>query len=225
VAQTGLTGAAEAAAITKGKGGGDVDTAQAAGIGGAIAGGAEVAFPVIGRIGSRLFRKMSGRNPTAPILDAAGNPSVELQEALDKSGLSFEDLGVEANRLLRSGDAVDPKTVSRRTFLEDQGIVPTRAQATGDAADFQAQQELAKTSGRVRRALETQEEQLGSQFENAITSTGGSANRSNSTAFDHIADRSIELDSAISNAYKQARASAPTAKVVGVDRKLLVLIG
>jgi hypothetical protein len=217
VAASGLVGATEAGLIVKGRGAGDATTAQAAGIGGAIAGGAEVAFPIIGRLGSRLFRKLSGRNPTAPILDAAGNPSPELQEALDKAGLSFEDLNVEANRLLQSGEAVDAKSVARRAFLEDQGIVPTRAQVTGDAADFQAQQELAKTSNRVRRALETQEEQLGSQFENAITSTGGSANRSTSSAIDHIADRSIELDSAISNAYKQARASAPTAQVVKVD--------
>lgn len=218
VAASGLVGATEAGLIVKGRGAGDAATAQAAGIGGIIAGGLEVALPIIGRLGSRLFRKLTGRNPTAPILDASGNPSPELQEALDKSGLSFEDLNVEANRLLQSGEAVDAKSVARRAFLEDQGIVPTRAQVTGEAADFQAQQELAKTSNRVRRALETQEEQLGSQFENAITSTGGSANRSTSSAIDHIADRSIELDSAISNAYKQARASAPTAKVVGVDR-------
>lgn len=218
VLQTGATGAVEAGLIAKGKGAGDVETATTAGLGGAIAGGAEVVLPVVGRLGSRLFRKLTGSNPTAPILDAAGNPSQELREALEKSGLSFDDLNVEANRLLQTGDAADPKTLIRKTFLEDQGLVPTRAQATGSASDFQAQQELAKTSNRVRRALETQEEQLGSQFENAITSTGGSANRSTSTAFDHIADRSIELDAAISGAYKEARAAAPTAKVVKPSR-------
>ena len=55
------------------------------------------------------------------------------------------------------------------SFLQDQGIVPTRAQVTGDATQFQAQQELAKTSGKVRRALEGQEAVLASRFENAVT--------------------------------------------------------
>lgn len=217
VLASGALAATEAGAIARGRGAEDVETLKAAGIGGTLAGAAEVVLPVVGRLGSRLVRRALNRAPTAPILDAAGNPSPELAEALNKSGLSVEDLGVEANRLLQAGDAIDPKSVARRTFLEDQGIVPTRAQITGEAADFQAQQELAKTSGRVRRALSAQEEQLGGQFENAVTATGGSANRSSSTAFDHIADRSIELDSAIGDAYKAARAAAPTAQVVRVD--------
>ena len=104
--------------------------------------------------------------------------------------------------------------LSRKQFLEEQGLMPTQAQVTGDASQFQAQQELGKTSGKVRDALNLQEDVLVNRFENAITATGGSANPSRSAANDYIADRSIDLDAKISDAYKLARESAPTAQVI-----------
>lgn len=210
-------GATEAGIITKGEGGSDVDALKAAGLGGTIAGALEVVIPVVGRIGGRLIRKMTGKNPSAPIFDMAGNPSPELNAALEKSGLSIEDLSVEAKRLLQTGDIDDAAKLARKQFLERQGIIPTRAQVTGEATDFQTQQELFKTSGRVRRAIETQEDALSKGFENAITLTGGSANRSKSAAFDYIADRSIDLDSKISNAYKAAKEIAPVEKIIKPD--------
>ena len=58
---------------------------------------------------------------------------------------------------------------------------------------------------------------IASRFDNAIVETGGSANPSNSPVFDFIADKAIDEDAAISAAYKLARESAPTAKVVKPD--------
>ncbi len=214
IAAAGALGATEAGIIAKGRGGDEFEALKAAGLGGAVAGALELALPVVGRVGGKLVRKVLGRPATSPVLDAAGNPSIELAEALEKSGLSLEDISVESRRLLDTGDVDDIASVARKSFLEAQGITPTRAQITGGAAEFQAQQELAKTSGRVRRAIETQEEILSNRFEHAVTSTGGSANRSNSTAIDFIADRSIDLDAAISNAYQAARDLAPTEKVI-----------
>jgi len=211
---SGLLGATEAGVLARGKGAGKETVVGAAGIGGAVASTAELALPVIGRIGGRLIRRVLGKEPTTTILDAAGNPSAELTEALNKAGIGFEDLSAEAQRLLSAEDVVDPAARARQLFLEEQGLTGTRAQITGEAAEFQAQQELAKTSGRVRTALEAQEQVLAGRFENAISATGGSANRSNSTAFDHIADRSIDLDAAISQAYKTAREVASDQKVI-----------
>lgn len=217
VAASTALGAAEAGVLTSGKGGTAEETLIGAGLGGTIAGTAEVVLPVIGRLGGRLIRQVIGKNPSAPVLDASGRPSVELADALEKAGLSFDDLSSQAQRQLDTGDVSDPAALIRKQFLEDQGLSPTRAQVTGQKTDFQTQQELAKTSGRVESALQQQEQVLGNRFENAITATGGSANRSTSTAFDHIADRSIELDAAISNAYKQARELASDQKIIKAD--------
>lgn len=211
---SGAVGAAEAGLITRGKGGDDVEQLKAAGLGGTIAGGLEVAFPVIGRIGGKIFRNVTGRQPTGPLLTPDGAPTQEFREALDKAGLTFDDVAAETQRLLQTGDVEDATQVSRRIFLEEQGLTPTRAQVTGDVTDFQAQQELAKQSGRVRSLLEAQEGVLASRFDNAVVETGGSANPSSSVVFDTIADRAIDQDKAISDAYKLATQQVGTDKVV-----------
>lgn len=205
-------GAIEAGLISRGRG--DDQILESAGLGGAVAGAIELALPVVGRIGGSLIRKVTGRAPTSPILTRGGQPTPEFAGALESAGLTFDDVAAETQRLLQTGDVEQAAQLGRKTFLEEQGIVPTRAQVTGGATEFQAQQELAKKSGRVRRALEGQESALANRFENAITSTGGSANRSNSTAIDFIADRSIDLDKQISDAYTLARESAPVEKIV-----------
>lgn len=214
VLASGAVGATEAGLITRGKGGDEVEQLKAAGLGGTLAGGLEVAFPIIGRIGGKIFRNVTGRQPTSPLLTPDGVPSQEFREALEKAGLSFDDVAAETQRMIQTGDIDDAVQVGRRAFLEEQGLVPTRAQVTGDATDFQTQQELAKRSGRVRSVLEAQEGVLGSKFENAITATGGSANPSANAVFDHIGDKAVDLDSAISQAYKSAREQAGQEKVV-----------
>ena len=217
VAATGVLGGLEGGIITAGRGGEAEDITQGAGIGAAVASGIELGLPIIGRLGGRIIRNVTGKSPTAPVLKPDGTPTPELARALDRSGITFDDLTADAQRLVQSGDVVEPEQAARKLFLEEQGITPTRAQVTGEASDFQSQQELFKVSGAVRRALEGQEDVLVNRFENAITGTGGSANRSNSTAFDYIADRSIDLDKSISDAYQAARAAAPTAQVVKPD--------
>ena len=214
VAAAGGLGALEGGLITKGKGGDISETLHGGGIGGTVAGSIELALPVIGRIGGKIFRNVTGRSPQAPLLNAQGQPTQELTDALEKAGVSFDDLQGEANRLIDIGEADDAVSLARKSFLEEQGIVPTRAQVTGDTSTFQSQQELAKTSGRVQRALEGQEGVLANKFENAVTATGGSANQSSSSVIDYVADRSIDLDQKISEAYKAAREIAPTEKIV-----------
>jgi len=211
-------GVAEGGILSRGQGADAATTTKSAGLGGLIAGTFEVVFPIIGRLGSKIFRNVTGKTPTTPLLNKQGQPSQEFVTALDKAGLSFDDIASEANRLVDVGDVDDAVSVTRKAFLEDQGITPTLPQVTGDATQFQAQQELAKTSGRVRRALEGQEAALSSRFENAVTATGGSANKSNSPVVDFIADRSIDLDESISAAYKRARELAPNEKVIQLDK-------
>lgn len=207
-------GATEAGVISKGKAAKGDDILKSVGVGGAISGTLEAALPVIGKLGGKLFRKITGKNPTSPLLNSNGQPTPEFTQALDKAGLSFDDINIEASKLLETGNIDDAAQLARKQFLEEQGITPTRAQITGDKTQFQTQQELGKVSGRVSRAIEGQDEILANKFENALTATGGSANASNSSTIDFIADRSIDLDKKISDAYKLAREIAPTQKII-----------
>lgn len=206
LAATGL-GGLEGATITSGT---DQDVFKGTGIGAVVGGGLELAFPILGRIGSQLFRKLTGSTPRAPIIDSVGNPSEEFQSVLKSANLSFDDV-LQATSSDVGNDAVQ---LGRKSFLEENGLIPTRAQVTGSATDFQAQQELAKTSGRVRSILEGQEQVLSNRFENAITQTGGTSNPSNSPVFDFIGDKAIDLDSSIGDAYKAAKEVAGDSKVV-----------
>ncbi len=208
LAATGL-GGLEGATIASGT---DQDVFKGTGVGALVGGGLELAFPVIGRVGGQLFRKLTGKKPTAPIVDSVGNPSKEFQSELNKAGLTFDDV-IRAT----SDVAEDTTQIARKSFLEENGLIPTRAQVTGSATDFQTQQELAKTTGRVRTILEGQEDVLANRFENTITQTGGSSNPSNSPVFDFIGDKAIDQDAAISAAYKAARDAAGDTSIVKVN--------
>ena len=214
VAASGLLGATEAGLITKGKGGSGEDIIKSGGLGGTVAGTLELALPVIGRAGSKIFRRLTGKQPTSPILTATGEPSQEFIQALDKAGLSMDDIANNSDQLLSTLNIDDAASVARKEFLEQQGIKPTRAQITGDPNAFQAQSELVGQSGKVSNALKAQEKVLEGRFENAVTATGGSANPSTVPAVDYIADRAIDLDSQISAAYKATRDAAPTEKII-----------
>jgi hypothetical protein len=214
IATSGALGATEAGLIARGKGGDEGEQLKAAGLGGALAGGLEVAIPVLGRVVGKTYRSLTGRQPKGPLLTSDGRPTREFVEALDKAGLSFDDVAGETKRIIDTGNIDDAAQVSRKVFLESQGITPTRAQVTGEATDFQSQQELIKQSGGVRDLLQAQEGVIASKFDNAIVATGGSANPSSSQVFDTIADRAIDQDAAISAAYKTAREQAGNAQIV-----------
>ena len=212
IAATGL-GGAEGATIASGTG---KNVFDGAGLGALIGGGIEIAFPILGRLGGKLFRNITGKPPTAPVVNSYGEPSKEFTSALKKKGLTFEDV---IGATVKDSE-LDSTQLARKSFLEENGLTPTRAQVTGDATDFQSQQELMKRTGSVRSALEGQDQDLVRKFENAITSTGGTANPSNSPVFDFIGDKSIDLDKAITDAYKSARSVADGGKVVKAESLL-----
>ena len=87
IAASSLVGGTEGAAIASGTG---KDPVTGALVGAVIGGGAEVVGAVINRIGSQLIRKYFGKE--APVLDQSGNPTPELSAALEKEGMTFDDL-------------------------------------------------------------------------------------------------------------------------------------
>ncbi len=208
VAATAGLGATEAALITKGQGRDIGDQLFSAGVGGTLAGALDMAFPVIGRIGGKVIRRFLGKAPEGAVLDASGKPSQELTDALSKSGQSIDDITKEAIDELKS-KAVEPREAARSAFLKSQGLEPTRAQVTRNASDFQSQQEAAKTSTRVRRALEKQEAILTTRFNDEILKTGGNATSPTSAVVDSLTEKATRLDQEIGDLYRAAREKTP----------------
>lgn len=217
---TGLLGATEAGVLTRGEGAGFGDVAAATGAGGAVGIGAEILLPVVGRLGRKIFQRVRGAEPTGPMLDRMGRPTPELQEALSGAGMSFEDLTQDAAEAIQ-GQAragLDPVQVARKEFLEAEGIAPTRAQITRSATDFQAQQEAAKTSTRVRDAIEKQEAALTTRFNQAVLETGGQAYSPSVSVIEKVVDKATTLDQKISDLYRLAREAAPTEKNIDFSK-------
>ena len=215
VAATSGIGALEGGIISRGEGGGEEETAKGAVLGGIVAGGIELVLPVIGRIGGKLIRKVTGKNPASNIIDDAGVPTPEFQSALDDLGITIDDVAEEAASQV---GRVDPSQAARKSFLESQGLKPTTAQITRDAGEFQTQQEAAKTSSRVREALEGQEQILSTRFDNVVRGSGGDINTPTNTIVDSLTDKATVLDSKISDLYKLAREAAPGEKNVRFNK-------
>tara|TARA_R110002050_G_scaffold124575_3_gene243773 strand:+ start:8664 stop:10667 length:2004 start_codon:yes stop_codon:yes gene_type:complete len=221
VAASGAIGATEGATIASGT---DQDISTGAGVGAVIGSGLELAFPILGKISGQLFKKITGKNPKTPLVNRDGQPTQELTDALDKAGLDFKDLTDEA-KISGVSNVDDATNIIREDFLRDNDLIPTKAQVTSDASDFQMQQELAKKSGKVRSILEGNEQVISNKFDNAISETGGTANPSNSPVFDFIGDKAIELDSAIHDAYQGAKAAAGDNKIVKASSLVKTLRG
>lgn len=219
-AATAALGATEGGIITKGEGGDIEDAIKGAGIGGAVAGGIELALPVIGRIGGKLIRKVTGKRPTSSIITPDGAPTPEFQKALKSEGITFDDVVAEASEQLGN---VDPRQAARKSFLESQGLKPTKAQVTRGASDFQAQQEAAKPSSSVRAALEDQEQILSTRFDNVVKGSGGDVTTETNTVVDSLTNKATRLDKEISGLYKKAREVVSQEKGVkfnGLTKKL-----
>lgn len=206
-------GATEGGLITSGKGD---NAAMGAAVGGITAGTLEAVLPSVIRRGTQLIRRIRGKSPTGSVVDKKGVPSAEFQEALADSGQTIDDIAEEVLSEFE-GKALDPKQAARQAFLESQGIKPTTAQVTRTADDFQAQQELAKTSTGVRAALEQQEAALTSRFNTAIEKTGGEGQPIGSPVTDVIVSKATQLDNTIGDLYKTAREAAATEKIVRFD--------
>jgi len=212
-----ILGASEGGLIARGEGADEFSQGAAAGLGGIIAGGLELALPRISRIGRQIFRRLTGSAPERPLIDAAGNPSQEFISVLEKEGKTFDEVVQQVNEELTE-EFTDPNQLSRKAFLQSQGIDPTKAQISRTANDFQLQQEAAKTSTAVRDVLEKQEAHLTSRFNQAVLETGGQATTPTSTVTDALVSKATELDETISRLYKQAREIAPGEKNVRFDK-------
>lgn len=84
-----LVGGLEGGTIAEGTGG---DAEKGALVGATVSGGLEAIVPVLGRVAGALIRRVKGSAPAGPPIDANLNPSPELQQVLDESGMTMDDL-------------------------------------------------------------------------------------------------------------------------------------
>ena len=107
----------------------DNNVLEGAGVGTAIGGTAEALFPVIGRLGRALHRKITGSLPAGAMIDGAGRPMPELQSALNEAGMTFEDLTADAQSLIRNAEpGTNPAQLARAARFTNEGIPISRGE-------------------------------------------------------------------------------------------------
>lgn len=195
-------------------------------LGGAAIGGAgEVLLSGINSVAIPLVRKYFGNRARA--LDDAGNPTPELNQAMQQEGFTLDDLANAAEPQAADAGALTPERAARNAqrgqAFKNFGITPTEAQRTRDKDMFIAQQDRYKQGGPVTDALEGQEQALSNRMAGAVRETGGVAQNAVVTPIDVITNKSIRLDKEITDLYRVARESAPDAKNVRFNRAAQVL--
>lgn len=136
----GALGAAEGGILAE-------DKLEGAGIGAGIGVGAEVLFPVVGRLGRKIFERVAGKSPRGAMLDASGRPTPELQQALDSAGMTFEDLSQDAENLIRNTKpGTRPEQAARAAKFAEEGIPLTKGELTREGSQQALEQRLLQQS-------------------------------------------------------------------------------
>jgi len=151
ISKAGLTGAAKlgARALAGGTIGGvegatlAEDTGKGAVVGAGFGAGAEILFPIIGRLGNKIVQRVTGKIPVGAMLDAAGNPTQELQGALDKAGMTFADLTEDAQGVIsQQMPGADPEQVARKALFEEAEVPISRGTLTQQESVLAKEAEL-----------------------------------------------------------------------------------
>lgn len=140
LAATGLTSALEGGIVARGT---EKDEFEGAAVGAGIGLGAEILFPIIGKMGRKIIQKVKGKAPVGAVLDASGKPTPELSEALQEAGLSFEDLTEDATELIAGAKpGTDPTQLARKALFAEEGVPATTGEITRDFGQQATEQRL-----------------------------------------------------------------------------------
>lgn len=216
-------GATEGGLIASGTG---KDPVTGALVGAAFGGGAEALGSVINRIGGALIQKHLGRSARA--VDESGNPTTELQKAMDAEGVSFDQIVNDADSVLaKEAGSITPERAARneerRQAFERFGVQPTEAQRTRDKDLFVTQQDRFRQGGDVSERLEGQEQAFYGAATRAVSETGGSPSSAITSPIAAITNKATRLDNEISDLYRSARESAPDVKNIKFNNASAVL--
>jgi len=206
-AATGL-GITEGAIVSRGRGADIEKQITGGGIGGAIAGTAEVLFPVIGRLGGKLIRSVTGKAPAGSIVDDLGRPTPELQDALEKTGISFGELTERAQNTLKTSGAVDPEQAARAARLESLDAPATQGDISLDFAQQAAEARLVESAadplgGPLRNIRLEQSQAFKAQLDEQIQKLGVNDDLGESLK-DAISSRKTVLTKEKNDLYRKA---------------------
>ena len=222
-----LVGGAEGGIVAKGTGQDTAGVTTSALAGAAIGGGIEAFGAAVNRWAVPLVQKYFGTGARA--LDDAGNPTPALVTAMEKEGVTFDDLlaraetslGGESSKDLTAEQALNNR--ARQQAFENLNLTPTEAQRTRDKDLFRVQQDRAKETSRVTSALERQQQQLNAAAAQTIKDTGGDAIEATASPIEVVVNRSLREDKEISDLYKAAREAAPNEKMVKFNNASQIL--
>lgn len=184
---------------------------------GALAGGmAPVAVSAISSAITRLSKK-----PMQVMVD--GRFTDEALEFLEKAKISPDDLNRETVLELRKVGALTKEQAQRFNLFKefDARLEPTQAQLTRTRTDFVAQQQAAKTSNIVSKALDDQELIIRENVDAMIDGFGGRAVDSidaSNALTGAVQARINAADDAVDAVYKAAREALSDGKVIRADR-------
>jgi len=217
IAATAGLGAIEGGLISKGGGGTESEQLISAGAGGGIAGSFEAFLPHVLRIGSKLVRKFLGKAPKSTLLKPDGLPTEELNRALDKAGVSFDDLKEAGFDLLsRQKPGAEPGQAARATRFEDLGIPATKGdisqEFTQQATEARLFESAADPLSDSLRSLRLQQSQgLTDNLDTIIEKSGVPENIGEGLK-EALSGRKAILKSKKNALYKQAAESAENAE-------------
>jgi hypothetical protein len=168
---SGGLGALEGGLIERGKGG---DVFEGTTMGGSIGLGAEILFPVLGKLGRKIIQRVSGKVPKGAVLDAAGRPTKELADALSVVGMSFDDLGDDAVELItKQKPGAKAEQVSRAALFAEEGVPATKGEITKEFGQISEEQRLLQTSKEGSEALRKFKLQQSEAIKNKLESNLG----------------------------------------------------
>lgn len=131
VAASTALGAAEGGIAALGRTGDAQRAGEAASIGGLLGGSLEAALPSLGRLGSAIVRRVTGKAPAGALFDAAGQPTAEMSDALQRAGVSLQDLQQSAlDDLMKLPAGSSPEQAARIAQFAQEGIPYTKGDIT-----------------------------------------------------------------------------------------------
>jgi hypothetical protein len=204
-AQSGV-GALEGATIAKGTGG---NPYEGAAIGATIGAFSETAMPVINSVFGQLKKKLGISSPT---------PNNQLTE---QAAQEIEGKGVLVDDFMAATKEVAPGDIEgnakREAVFQRMGITPTEAERTRDISLFSSQQDAFKRSGPVRDKLDKDQQLLTEKVAGWVTNTGGIPRTSEQSIIESVQNRSLRMDSDISDMYKSVRDGTSSEKVINLS--------
>ena len=98
---------------------------------------------MLGRIGGQVYRSVTGRSPKGTLVTPQGAPTPEMEQALQRAGLKWDDLILQAKQAVANQpQGASPEQVARIAGFEQMQTPYSRGNITQADVDVGAEQRL-----------------------------------------------------------------------------------